>query len=307
MIRNVILIISILVISFDFSFANIKNNIVLKVENEIVTNYEIKNKILSSLILSNQLVNQENINKTKGQALESLIQLKLKKIELSKYEINSDQNNVNDYLKSISQNDIKGLKNKFHENNLDYQLFLEEIETQFKWQKYIYQRYSKKISIDEKIIDEELKDLINKKTSIEEFRLSEIEILINNDSTDTRKISEIASLIRDEGFEVAAIKYSISDSSKNKGDIGWVNSKSMSKPIYDIMKNLKVGEVSKPIKRQNSVLFLQLREKKNSKPDKLDIEKLKKDLINQKKNELFNLYSRSHLSKLKNSSLIEYK
>ena len=154
MIRNVILIISILVISFDFSFANIKNNIVLKVENEIVTNYEIKNKILSSLILSNQLVNQENINKTKGQALESLIQLKLKKIELSKYEINSDQNNVNDYLKSISQNDIKGLKNKFHENNLDFQLFLEEIETQFKWQKYIYQRYSKKISIDEKIIDE---------------------------------------------------------------------------------------------------------------------------------------------------------
>ena len=138
MIRNVILIISILVISFDFSFANIKNNIVLKVENEIVTNYEIKNKILSSLILSNQLVNQENINKTKGQALESLIQLKLKKIELSKYEINSDQNNVNDYLKSISQNDIKGLKNKFHENNLDFQLFLEEIETQFKWQKYIY-------------------------------------------------------------------------------------------------------------------------------------------------------------------------
>ena len=65
MIRNVILIISILVIFFDFSFANIKNNIVLKVENEIVTNYEIKNKILSSLILSNQLVNQENINKTK--------------------------------------------------------------------------------------------------------------------------------------------------------------------------------------------------------------------------------------------------
>ncbi len=307
MIRNVILIISILVIFFDFSFANIKNNIVLKVENEIVTNYEIKNKILSSLILSNQLVNQENINKTKGQALESLIQLKLKKIELSKYEINSDQNNVNDYLKSISQNDIKGLKNKFLKNNLDFQLFLEEIETQFKWQKYIYQRYSKKISIDEKIINEELKDLINNKINIEEFRLSEIEILINNDSTDTRKISEIASLIRDEGFEAAAIKYSISDSSKNKGDIGWVNSKSMSKPIYDVMKNLKVGEVSRPIKRQNSVLFLKLREKKISKPDNLDIEKLKKDLINQKKNELFNLYSRSHLSKLKNSSLIEYK
>ncbi len=307
MIRNLIVIISIFLISFEFSFANIKNNIVLKVENEIVTNYEIKNKILSSLILSNQLINQENINKTKGQALESLIQFKLKKIELSKYEIKSDQSNINNYLKSISQNDINGLKKKFQINNLDFQLFLEEIDTQFKWQKYIYQRYSNKINIDEKILNEELKDLINNKLRIEEFKLSEIEILINNDSNDSKKVSEMSSLIKDEGFEAAAIKYSISESSNRKGDIGWVNSKSMSKQIYNVMKNLKVGEVSKPIKRQNSVLFLQLREKKNLKPDNLDIEKLKKDLINQKKNELFNLYSRSHLSKLKNSSLIEYK
>ena len=41
------------------------------------------------------------------------------------------------------------------------------------------------------------------------------------------------------------------------------------------------------------------------KPKNIDIDKLKRDLINQK-NELFNLYSRSHLSKLKNTSLIEY-
>ena len=34
---------------------------------------------------------------------------------------------------------------------------------------------------------------------------------------------------------------------------------------------------------------------------------IKKDLINKKKSELFNLYSKSHLSKLKNTSLIEYR
>ena len=51
-------------------FANIKNNIVLKVENEIVTNYEIKNKIISTLVLSNQEINQKNIDSLKKQALE---------------------------------------------------------------------------------------------------------------------------------------------------------------------------------------------------------------------------------------------
>ena len=61
------------------SFGNIQNQIVVKVENEIVTNYEIKNKILSILILSNEEINQNNIDKLKKQALSSIIQNKIKK------------------------------------------------------------------------------------------------------------------------------------------------------------------------------------------------------------------------------------
>ena len=65
--------------------AKLENNIVLKVENEIITKYEIKNKILISLILSGKEINQKNIDKYKKSTLDNLIQLKLMKIELSKY------------------------------------------------------------------------------------------------------------------------------------------------------------------------------------------------------------------------------
>ena len=41
--------------------AKFKNDIIVKIENEIITNFEIKNKILSTLILSNQEINQKNI------------------------------------------------------------------------------------------------------------------------------------------------------------------------------------------------------------------------------------------------------
>ena len=47
------------------AFAKFKNNIVLKVESEIISNFEIKNKIMSSLILSNQVISQDNIDKIK--------------------------------------------------------------------------------------------------------------------------------------------------------------------------------------------------------------------------------------------------
>ena len=120
-------------------------------------------------------------------------------------------------------------------------------------------------------------------------------------------IKNISEQIELEGFEAVAVKFSISESSNNKGELGWINGNVLSKKIYDIVSNMKLGEVSKPIKQQNSVIFLKLNDKRSAKLKELDKMKLRKDLIVQKKNELFNLYSRSHLSKLKNTSLIEYR
>ena len=62
-----------------------KTKIVLKIDNKVVTNFEVKNKILTELLLSNLEVNQSNINNFKSQAVNSLINLKLKEIELDKF------------------------------------------------------------------------------------------------------------------------------------------------------------------------------------------------------------------------------
>ncbi len=287
-------------------FANIKNDIVLKVENEIVTSYEIKNKIISTLVLSNQEINQKNIDRLKKQALEFLIQNKLKKIELSKTNIETSSGQINDYIKSISQNNLPILEEKFEKNNIDFRLFKEEIETQLKWQKFIYQTYSNKIEIDEKSVVYEVNEVLKNQLTVEEFRLSEIEILINGDDLDKEKILNLKKEINEQGFEETALKFSISSSASNKGDIGWVKGKTLSKNIYNIISKMNEGEVTNEIVRQNSVLFLKLNEKKISKSSDINLEKLKKEVVAQKRNELFNMYSRSHLSKLKNSSLIEY-
>lgn len=287
--------------------ANLKNNIVLKIENQIITSFEVKNKILSLLVISGDEINQKNIDKIKKQSLESLIQTKLKKIELGKYDFKADKKQIDQYLRSISQNNIEGLKEKFEINNLDFEIFLDEIHTQFKWQKFIYAIYAKKLVIDELALENELKDLIKNNSSIEEYNLSEIEVLLNNDDNDNNIITELKRQIKTDGFEETALKFSISPTSADKGNLGWVSSKSLSKKIYNIINQMSLGEVSKPIKGQNNVIFLRLNDKKISPIENLDITKLKNDLINKKKNELFNIYSRSHLSKLKSANLIEYK
>ena len=287
--------------------AKFKNNIILKIENEIITNFEIKNKILSTLILSDQEINQKNVNSIKGKALDSLTQLKLKKIELSKYYIDDDINQVNRYLNSISSNDIKSLKSKFENNNVEFNLFVEEIKTEFKWQKFIYQVYAKKINIDEDSLDGEIKKILKDQVDITEYRVSEIEVekKINQSSNDI--ILNIQEKIDQLGFENTALNYSNAASSSNKGDLGWINRKSLSKTFLNVLSKMNINDISKPIEKQNIIIFLKLTDKRKTKAENIDIKELKKKIINRKKNELFNLYSKSHLSKLKNKSLIEYK
>ena len=290
---------------FFFPVQSQENKILVRVENEIITSFQLKNKIRTSLILSNQEVNQEHVNRFKNQSLISLINLKLKKIEIEKYKIEPDLKKVNEQLKKITSNNLETFKANFKKNNLDFDIFLEEIKIQNAWQKLIFLRYNTKVNIDEKEIENEIKDLKMSKTEIEEFKISEIEINSSEKIKNKENISFINEQIDKIGLKTA-FKFSISTSSINKGDLGWVNSKALSLSIYDVLKKMKIGDISKPFIRNDSILFLKLSDKRFSESKQINEKQLKESLIAQKKNEMYNLYSRSHLSKIRNNALIEY-
>ena len=283
-----------------------KNNIIVKIGNEIITEFEIKNKILTTLFLANEQVTQKKINDLKKQSFDSLIQNRLKKIELSKFDFVIKDIQVNNYLKSITNLDSLNLKSEFIKNDLDYEVFLEEIQTDLKWQKLIYNSYSNKIKINETKIEREIQD-IKKKSFYEEYKLSEIEILSTDKFNDNKNLSKIKENILLEGFENTAIKFSDSPSSLKGGDIGWVNSKSLSKNILSLIKSMKPGEITRPISQPNSIVMFKLIDKKTEKLSDKNLEKVKAQIMNKKANELINLFSNNYLSKLKNSSYIVIK
>ena len=71
--------------------------------------------------------------------------------------------------------------------------------------------------------------------------------MIENNENDIQKIQDIESEIKKD--LVLVLKFSISSSASNKGDIGWISEKSLSDQIYNIIKNMKIGQVSEPIIR----------------------------------------------------------
>ena len=80
---------------FNFTFLyGIETKIIAMVNNEPITTYELKNKIITTLILSNQNINQEIIDRSKSAAMNSLINYKLKKNEIEKLKIEKNKKSI---------------------------------------------------------------------------------------------------------------------------------------------------------------------------------------------------------------------
>lgn len=282
-----------------------ENKILVLVDSEPITSYELKNKILTQLILSNQDIDQEKINGAKNPAINFLINLKIKKNEISKKKIEIDDANFNQTLRRISNNDILSLKKKFEDNSIDYELFLEEIKIELSWQKLIYSLFRDNVKIDENVVQNEINRIKENERETIEFRLFEIELDIKIEEDEKLKL--VFDDIENIGFEAAAKKHSISNTAINSGDLGWINSNLLSSQINKILSELEINEVSKPIEKLGNILILKIKDKRKIKFKNDDIKLLKKQIIDQKTNELFKLYSNNHLSKIKNSSFIRFK
>lgn len=284
------------------------NKIVIKVNEKIITSYEIKNKINTELVLRNLAFNQPNIDKIKNLAVQNLIEIRIKEREIDRYNSISYNNvDISKKLKEISSGNVKKLKEKFLEFNLDYEIFLKELKIQTAWQRVIIRLFQNKVKIDEKEVLKEINDLKNERANIKEYNLSEIEITFANLTEQEEKIKDIKKSINKIGFDKTVSIYSESFSATNNGIIGVVNQQSLSEEIYNELKNLNEGDISNPIIQNDKVIFLKINKISNIQNQNFDIEKIKNSLINKKRNNLFDLYSKSYLSKLKNNSYIEFK
>ena len=122
-----------------------KIKLLVKVNNEVVTNYDLKNKILTTLVLTDEKINQDNINKTRPIVLKNLIDLKIKESEVKKYKIKSTPEELQSNLNILSTTILIVLK-KFESNNLNYEMYKKDLDTELKWRKLIFILYKKSIN-----------------------------------------------------------------------------------------------------------------------------------------------------------------
>lgn len=284
-----------------------ETNIVIKVNNEIITNIDIENEIRYLVALNNEL-KETSEEILKNLAKQSVIKEKIKKREVSKYfKFNSSQELLDTVIKSyytkLGIDSLENFKIYLQEYDLELDIVKNKIEIELLWNQLIGRQYQDQIIINKKDLENKVEKYLKENELTKEFNLSEIVFQIKNNNEIIEKKNLIKKDIVKKGFKSAANIYSISESSKFGGELGWIKSNQLSNKILDILTNLSIDEISEPIKIPNGYMILKINDIREITIEK-DKEKLLDDLIKVETNNKYSQFSIIHYNKLKLNSVI---
>lgn len=291
---------------FNFKTANSEIFIKAKIDDQIITNIDVKDEKNYLLALNPGLKNlsNEEINRY---ALDSLINEKIKKIEIEKrFEIlvNNEMINkiISDLYMGIGIANVEEFKSHLKNFDINMDLVKNKISVEIAWNDYIFNNYNKAVLVDEDKIRDKIKKL-SKKNLVENIFLSEIIFTVNEGENLNSKFNQIKNSINDIGFEETAKIYSVSESRKNGGKIGWVFKSQLSNKILNEIEKIDIGELTVPITTPGGFILLTINEKKNELIQIDENEQFEK-AVKFEKNRQLTMYSTLQYKRAYNKTLI---
>ena len=291
---------------YSSSSFSIENKILVKIDNQIITSLDVKNEYKYLIALNPNLKNSEKKDIFQL-SKRSIINERIKKIEIEK-NFNNPQipekfldiilQNV--YLK-IGIENINDFKKYLALNDIDFENVKNKLEIEALWNELILIKFSSKVNINEKNLRKKIQQ--NNKFS-KSYLLSEISFEVSNLNDLDSKYTEISDVINNKGFDFAALKYSVSATSKVGGKLDWINENSLNKQIKNEIKNLKINDFTKPISVSSGFLILKINDIKNTQIE-VDLEDELKKLTNFEKNNQLNQYSKIYFNKVKKDLQID--
>ena len=286
--------------------------ILYKINDSIITNHDIFEEI-NYLVSLNKNLTQLSNKQLSSNAEKSLIREIIKKDEISKfYEINYNEEIKSEKIDLIIKNfrENMGFKssqefeNYLKVKNIDINDLKKKFIIEQFWNQLIFDKYRNLVKIDSNKINSVLEKLIKSNSEVLSFNLSEIIFLEKNRKEIEKKSEEIITSIQTIGFKDSAVIHSISESSKLGGEIGWISENQISKKIFLAIKDLEIGEFSKPIITAGGIIFLKVNNKKkiNAQVDK---EEEMKRLISFERNRILNEYSIIYYKEIENKAYVE--
>ena len=282
------------------ALSNVK--IKVKINDKIITNIDIQKEAQYLKILNSNL-NQLSEDKVLELAKISLVNEIIKEKEILKFSGKNFKDNpfLDEYLKNLysklnykNQNEFENLLNQKKTYNFDEIKY--KINIELYWNELIYNKFNKLVKINEKLLLKKIKNSNNHEQK--EYNLLEIVFEKKKNLQLKEQLRLIKSSIEEVGFKNTANIYSISESSKFGGNLGWIKENGLSREIVESLNSLEEGDLTNVIKIGNNFLLLKVNKIRINKI-KINTEEELKKLVNAERNKQLNQFSRIFFNKSK--------
>ena len=304
--KAIIVCIFIFLVIVNKSFS-LENKIIKKINNEIVTSIDVENEASYLISLNTNLKNMNEVEIFEI-SKRSIIREKIKNIELKKNfkNIIVSDDIIEKLLKNVYQKlgikDLKTFKEYLKKNKVDYQFVKKKIDIETLWNELIILKFESEIKINE---DKIRKDFIaNNDEYSKSFLVSEIFYATSNSDKIEKVYGSILKTIKNDGFNKAVLTYSSSNTTSSGGNLGWIQEETLNENLKNIFLNMKEGEITKPITVPSGFLVLKIEKIKKEKKNQ-NIEKKINEIINAKKNNQLNQFSKIYFNKIKKDLKID--
>lgn len=297
-------------IFFNWNVYSNESYVVLKVNNNVITNVDIDQEYRYLIALSPDLqnINKESVMKL---AKDSIIREKIKEDELIKHYNLKIKNKfidkiITSFYKRMGMKNINEFKNYLLEYNLNFEDIEKKISIEAAWNDLIYAKFANRIEINELEIKNEIKKTTLDRKEQSSYLISEILFVAENYEELQKKYKSIEKSILKIGFKNTANINSVSDSAKLGGVVGWISESQLNETIQKEITNLKIGDYTKPITIPGGFLIIKLDDKKKEKINLNFDQEFNKKIQSEKNSQLKN-FSEVYFKKIKKNSIISEK
>tara|TARA_B100001093_G_scaffold217145_1_gene208369 strand:- start:1312 stop:2244 length:933 start_codon:yes stop_codon:yes gene_type:complete len=310
MIKKIFIFVAIINLLSSTLIAEDRYEIVVSIDNKVITNFDIQKEI-NYLLALNPSLNNLPKKQIYEIAKESLVREEIKEKEILKYyninykdpELSLLIENIYNRLNIANENEF----NKYLSNfDLSIEIISAKLAIEKAWNRLIFEKFNQFINLDELRLKKELEKNLSQPQTQNRYLISEIIFQSKDDKEYQEILRNIKKTIEENSFETAASIYSISDSSKNGGKIGWVNKNEISDTIYNVLNKISIGQFTQPIKIASGFLIIYLNDIKKEEQEFNVDEELKKMIISEK-NRQFNEFSIIHFKKIEQQIFINEK
>ena len=241
------------------------SKILLIVNKHPITERDLQQRI-KLLTFSSGGKNTDLGDSQKGEILESLIHESIQIQEAQKKKIIVKDSEIMATIGEMGKENgmtAQKLLEFFKANGIDKDTLYNRVKAQLYWMKYIRQQFAPLVYVSDAEAEAHLKKMDSEKGN-KEYLISEIVLNVSDPKQESQTEKDAQNLVRDirkgAKFEAIAQNVSKGSSSLKGGDLGWMPSSGLESGLSEKIGNMRIGQVSDPIKVSGGFKIIQLKD-----------------------------------------------